>query len=179
MRFILILLILFISNCTYSQKQDRNEVLLSQISEIKTMPYIPELSGDSIFWELVKCKKSIVPQLINQLDNNTITEAFVPNIGGNYTVADISLMAIMEIIKGVPIKKFIPDFKEANGFTDYWQYVRADIKNREMLKQQVSKWYNANRSKLVWVEDNAEYRTSIDWKFDSNKHPSGGYYSIK
>jgi|SRR5690554_5009374 hypothetical protein len=154
--------------------------LINNLKEIENLPYLPELSGDSIFWAVVKEGLNIVPLLIEKLDDTTITNAIVPNFGGFYTVADISNEIIATIIKDIPITEFVvKSDSTSGGYWYYWDYVRADIENRKLYKKKVKNWYQKNKSNLLWQEDNKIYRTSPDWKFESNKHPAGGYYILK
>ncbi|MCB0736552.1 MAG: hypothetical protein KDC92_03495 [Bacteroidetes bacterium] len=160
-----------------NQKNFENEVIA--IKEIKKMPYIPELSGDSLFWSLVQKKLEVVPELINCLNDTTITQANVPNFGGYYTVADISYYIISEIIKDIPTDQFVDTVNSgAGGYWMYWNFVRTSYDNRLSFQKDVEKWYDINKSKLVWVEDNRKYRTAIDWKFPTSRHPAGGHYFI-
>jgi hypothetical protein len=159
--------------------QNYNLILkIENLKNINQMPYIPELSGDSLYWTIIIEKLDIVPLLIEKLDDTTITLAEVPNFGGYYTVADIANTAITEIIKDVPVLEMVEVKDDRIGFGNYWNYTRSDFNNREKYKQRMLEWYQMNREKFIWNEDNRIYRVSEDWKFD-NKHPAGGYYLHK
>ena len=149
---------------------------------IKEMPYEPELSGDSLFWVVIKAKIDIVPYLIQKLTDTTITEAPVPNFGGYYTVADIACSAISEIIHNVPILEFAEDSinnEQSNGYWGYWNYTRRSFENRVKFKNRIYKWYFANITNFEWVKNNQILRNSPDWKFQPGKHPSGGFYQLR
>ncbi len=176
--FIIILIILLNINC-YSQNKDLKRIV-NNLKNIKEMPYIPELSGDSLFWVVVKQKKKIIPYLIDKLDDTTKTSAIVPNFGGNYTVADVAYGAITKIIHDIPTSEFIGDKSvQKNGYQEYWKYTRKNLKNRKIFKHKVKKWYKSNKRKLVWYELKEKIRSASDWKFEENTHPSGGYYKLK
>lgn len=57
------------------------------------MPYYPELSGDTLFWNITIERKEIIPQLIDHIDDTVMTSANVPNFGGVYTVWDVCVSA--------------------------------------------------------------------------------------
>ncbi|MCE7991996.1 MAG: hypothetical protein HEP71_08450 [Roseivirga sp.] len=154
-------------------------MLVNQISTIEEMPYTFKLSGDSIYWELIKGRSEVIPFLIEKLDDHTLTTAVVPNFGGYYAVGDVCMWAIGGIIKGVPYSDFIPNDGKNNGAWDYWRYVRESKGNRREFKAKVKMWFSRNKSNLKWVEDDNEYETGPEWKFESNTLPSGGYYILK
>jgi hypothetical protein len=177
---LILLIILNISCCCAQQNELSNKV--DNLKYVKEMPYIPELSGDSLFWVVIKEKIAIVPFLIKRLDDTTRTEAFVPNFGANYTVADIAYEAVKEIIHGLPTLNFTedPDNPEPkDGYWGYWNYIRRSFENREKFKSRVNAWYIANKDNLEWIEDTSSYRSASDWKFEANKHPAKGYYRVK
>lgn len=153
---------------------------IQQLEQVKTMPYLPELSGDSLYWTVVKEKLNIVPFLIEKLNDTTMTVATVPNFGGNYTVADIVYQAMSEIIKDIPTLEFvIKSDNPAGGYWYYWDYVRGGYANRLTFQTKVKVWFEQNKLNLDWKEDTRTYRTAPDWKFPSDKHPAGGHYVLK
>lgn len=141
------------------------------------MPYLPKLSGDSLFWVIVQQKKSIIPCLIRKLSDTTQTKINVPNFGGNYTLGDIANSALMEIMK-FPSLDLVDHKTEGSGYLDYWTFVRSSYKNRILYQKRVKDWYIQHEEKLVWKIDSMAYRTSHDWKFKSKQHPAGGYYKL-
>ncbi len=155
--------------------------MVNNLKFIKEMPYIPELSGDSLFWIVIKQKKEIIPFLIKKLDDTTKTTAIVPNFGGNYTVADIAYFAITKIIHNIPTNEFINNISSShkNGNWLYWEYTRKNIKNRKKLKHKINIWYKLNKHNLIWVRYKRKFRSANDWKFEKNIHPLGGYYKLK
>ena len=77
---------------------------------VTDMPYIcdgGEGCGDRLFWTVVKQQKSVVPLLIDRLNDTTETAVYVPNFGGLYTVADVAYYALEEIIHGIPTFKLL------------------------------------------------------------------------
>lgn len=152
---------------------------VDDLKYVKDVPYIPELSGDSLFWVVVKEKMEIIPYLIEKLEDTTRTEATVSNFGGNYTVADVAYRAITEIIHGVPTLELAEDPNNPeprDGYWGYWNYTRRSFENRKKFKKRVNEWYLSNKDKLEWVEYTRKFRTAPDWKFKTDKHPAGGYY---
>lgn len=179
MKNILIIICLITSQIGCSQNNSL-EQKVNQLVNINQVPYLPEMSGDSIYWVVIKEKIEILPFLIKKLDDTTLTNATVPNFGGNYAVADIAYHAISEIIRGIPTMDFvIKSDNPAGGYWFYWDYVRVNYDNRLTFKAQVEKWFEKNKNNLIWKEDTRNYRTAPDWKFSSNKHPAGGHYVIK
>lgn len=158
-----------------------NQQKVDELKNVEKMPYIPELSGDSLYWVIVMEKLSIVPYLIEKLNDTTTTKATVPNFGGNFTVADIAYKAISEIIRDIPTMSFVvKSDSSAGGYWYYWDYVRESYVNRLTFQTKVKEWFEVNKSMLEWVENTHTYpRTAPDWKFQSAKHPAGGHYITK
>ncbi len=177
MKIITLLLIVILHN-SYCGQTLNLKSKVDNLKNVKEMPYIPELSGDSLFWTVVVERLDIMPYLIQKLDDTTLTNIEVPNFGGHYTVADIANTAIIEIIKNVPILEIIEENNVSIGFGSYWHYTRKSINNRKKYKQRLAEWYEKNNANLVWIEDNNIYKTSENWKF-SNKHPAGGFYRFQ
>jgi hypothetical protein len=149
--------------------------------QIQAMPYLPALSGDKLFWELVTERLDIVPALIQELDNATPTGAPVPNFGGIYTVADVAYHALQEIIRDMPTRDFMqvtPEQEGAGGYWYYWNHLRASQENRALFKAKVARWYDQNKLKLVWVPNTSKQRVSRNWPFESKTHPARGHYTI-
>jgi len=177
--FTLILIFIIEINCL---AQDKDlEDMVQNLKNVREMPYIPELSGDSIFWVVVKQKIAIVPYLIDKLDDTTKINVFVPNFGGYYTMADVAYIAITEIIPSIPTDQFIKVKKsyKNKGFWFYWKYTRKSLENRKKFKHRVQKWYQLNKNNLEWVEYKRKFRSASNWKYEKNTHPSVGYYKLK
>ncbi len=151
------------------------------------MPYIcrgnveshNELSigcGDKLFWNIVKLKEKAIPFLLDKLNDSTMTEINVPLFNYNYAVADISYVALEEIIHGIPTFKLLGiEFdKEGCGYCSYWQHLNKNYQNRQNFRIAVRYWYEKNKNNLVWVENN-EF-TSCDC---GGKHPNNGHYELK
>ncbi|WP_289661938.1 carboxypeptidase-like regulatory domain-containing protein [Flavobacterium panacagri] len=157
------------SNDFYNAK----DLLVSEIKDIKEIPYIQNCN-DEIFWNLVKQGKKNIPDLINKLTDKTVLkEVYVPMFGGEYTVADASLVILNEKIKGIPIFELIGQkFSEECGYCAYWYYVREKTENRIHLQNNLKKWYEENENKLVWVESNSSLTGDCF-------SPAKGHYEIK
>ena len=153
---------------------------VENLKEINEMPYIPEFSGDSVYWIAVKEKLLVVPYLIEKLDDTTATNASVPNFGGNYTVADISYQVLSDIIHGMPTKQFVDTTNlktlSLGGYWYYWEYVRSSYDNRKQFKQRIKSWFLENKRNLLWIEDTTIYRDDFGKEM---KNPAGGYYKVK
>jgi len=182
MKIINFLLLTFIFMSTFAQKQGKYYEQINKLRSIEAMPYGPELSGDSLFWNLTKEKLAIVPFLIERIDDTTQTNAPVPYFSGNYAIGDICIRAIEEIIKEFPTVKLITnndnEVKE-KGYGVYWDYVKTGLKNRRMLKQKVKQWYAKNRNRLTWYQDDKLYAASDSKNAQLKRRPAGGYYIIK
>ena len=178
--FSLFLVMLFNLNCAVSQEFYKKEI--KNLSKIKAMPYIPELSGDDFFWDAVKCKIDIVSYLIEMIDNEKKVKANVHYYGGNFTVGDVAYHVIMEIIRDIPTLDFLKQWKgfdENNGYGNYWNYVRESKENRKSFKIKVKQWYEANKVFLVWIEDSKFYLKEDKEGAKRYQHPAGGYYKLK
>ena len=160
---------------------------IDSLKYVDDMPYIcrgnveskNELSmgcGDKRFWSTVKQKEKAIPFLLEKLNDTTMTEANVPNFGYNYSVADIAYVALEEIIHGIPTFELlgVKFDQEGCGYCSYWQHLDKNYKNKANFKIAVQNWYNSNKDKLVWVENNDF--TSCDC---SGTHPNNGHYELK
>ena len=163
----------------FCQEYQTDEGLKEILLKIKEMPYYPPYTGDAEYWELVKKGLIIIPDLISLMDDTTLTEAVVPNFGGNYSIADKAYSVICDIIDGIPTLDFIPTEKnEFNklGFYIYWNYVRESIDNRIKFQNSFKDWYQLNKNNMVWTKDNEVVHNG---KNNSPKtHPAGGYYRV-
>jgi hypothetical protein len=179
--FSLLLSLIVLNSCTQEKKLITK---VNNLKSVKKMPYIPELSGDSLFWVIIEEKKDIIPFLIEKLDDTTKTVAEVPNFGGYYTVADVSYSAIQKIIHGIPTIDLVTELSTSNvrletGYGVYWSYVRDNLTNRKAFKSKIKEWYFTSKDDLKWVEYTHKFRSASDWKFKKNKHPTGGYYKLE
>jgi len=111
-----------------------NSIDADKIVQIKEIPYIDNCN-DIIFWSLVQQKNNI-PELIQKLTDETVLkDVYVPNFGGEYTVADVSLSILNEKIKGIPVFELIGRrFSEDCGYCSYWYFVRENKENRLLLQ---------------------------------------------
>lgn len=146
---------------------------VEDIKNIQSIPYI-ENCNDSIFWNLVKQGKKNIPDLIDKLTDETVLkEVFVPMFGGEYTVADASLVILQEKIKGIPVFDLIgKKISKDCGYCAYWYFVREKKKNRILLQKNLRKWYSENEKNLIWVES----PHSLTGDCFS---PANGHYEIK
>lgn len=158
----------------------RNEALRAKVDELKSlreMPYYPELSGDKLFWEVVKEGRDAIPLLIDKIDDGTTTEAVVPLVGGNYVVGDIAIHVLMEMVRGIPIVSCVGGSVE-HGFMDYWSFVREGARNRRVLEERVRRWYGRHGGGLGWEADDMLYQTARNWPYQDRHHPAGGHYVV-
>jgi len=177
----LIKIILFLSLVSISFAQNINyEIKAQKVFEINSMPYIPEYSGDTLYWDLVKDGLDIVPFLIEKLDDSSSTQINVELTGGYYTIADISNLIIWDIIRDLPVFQFTKSNKQlldSCGICYYWDYIRLNQNNRKNYKEEVNNWFKENKNNLVWFVDEEEFKGGTH-KFP-RKHPAGGYYLLK
>src|SRR5882672_10878329 len=118
----LFLILSLVYSYSAAQKKDFKRQL-KNLYKVKSMPYVPELSGDEFFWDAVKGKIEIVPYLIEMIPNDKKTKAHVPYFGGYYAVGDVAYDVITEIIRDMPtldIIKHKGQFDENSGYGNYW-----------------------------------------------------------
>lgn len=178
--FLFVFLVLYSSYCVvYAQTTKFS--CAREIACITDVPYYPELSGDSLYWNLVIQGKAVVPCLISNLTNTTKTNIVIPNFGGYYCVGDVSYSIICQIIRNVPIENFIRENKMYPLSEDltYMSFVTYKRSNRHFLKKKISKWYKENEDRLEWVVDTNNYRAARDWYYSSNTNPAHGYYIVR
>jgi len=127
--------------------------------------------GDRLFWELVKGRKTIVPFLIEKLDDSTKTVVPVPDFGGFYTVADVAYAAMQEIIGNIPTTQFIAWKTDSScmGKCEYWKYLRDDYKNRKAFQKEVKQWEKTLGGR--WIESDSLLTSNGTFP-----HPNNGYY---
>jgi hypothetical protein len=180
---LLISIFLFFPCFTFAQTG--NKILVDSLKFVTDMPYIcrdtvpTKLSngcGDKIFWRTVQQKQSIVNLLMDKLSDTTQTEAFVPNFGGQYTVADIAYTALQEIIKGIPTFELLGVKFDKNGcgYCSYWTHLQKNIKNRRKFQVNVQSWYENNKENLVWVTSSQILTCDC-----AGRHPNGGHFELK
>ena len=105
-----------------------------------------------------------------------MTSAYVPNLGGQYAVADVAYAALEEIIKDIPTFSLlgVKFDKKGCGYCAYWDHLRKNIRNRLKFQANVRKWYNKNKSNLVWVTSNVFLTCDCH-----GIHPNGGHFELK
>lgn len=187
MKRLTILLILIISlTDLYSQSDYGLIRIIDNFKNVEDMPYICEKvdnkltvgCGDSIFWTAIKQSDKIIPYLIDRLNDTTLTKTSVPNFGGNYTIADISLYALQILVWNIPVLELAEDSNNSelrNGFWGYWNYTRRSYENRLKFKSRVSNWYENNKNKLIWINSDNIY--GCDCR--ELKNPAGGHFELK
>ncbi len=175
-------LIIIFSLCSHVSAQTAKKAKVARkIAHITDVPYIPELSGDSSYWNLVVQGKSIIPALISNLTNTTKTNISIPNWGGEYCFGDIAFSILEHIIYNIPVEDMIRENKRYPLSEDitYLSFVSFKKSNRRFLRKEMRKWYKENKDKLQWVPDTRHYgRASQDWFYPSDQNPAHGYYSI-
>lgn len=166
---------------TGAQKQ------IDSLKFISEMPYIcegqlelhhnlPVNCGDLLYWKVVVLKDQAIPLLMDKLDDTTATEAIIPYFGYRYTTADIAYTALEEIIHNIPTFKLLGTKfdKKGCGYCSYWRHLYKSFKNRQKFKEAVIKWYEKNKTNLVWTGSNDF--ASCDCR---GQHPNGGHYELK
>lgn len=125
---------------------------------------IKGICGDELFWRIVSLRDTAIPYLLNKLSNTTTTEVIVVYYG-NYAVADVANEAIKQIIKGIPDVELVYNLKDNGlGEQNRWNFLRQSTGNRKKFQRALSKWYEKNKSSLVWIKD---------------KTPAEGHYEIR
>lgn len=149
-------------------------ILKQAIGSIGEMPYYPEWkSGDPVYWDIVRSGKPTIKFLIQIVDDSSDTSIDVPLFGGTYTVGDIAVHALLDIVHDLPVLELVNDLRKAqnvqacknNGFGCYWNFVRDNNENRKQLQQAIKNWLRKNEKRLVWKE--------------KEEHPAGGWWILE
>lgn len=179
-RILIVLLLLFPSYYNVSAQAAEKTRVAREITHITDVPYLPELSGDSAYWNMVIQGKSIVPSLIKNITNTQPTLIPIPNYGKNYCIGDIAFSILCDIIHGIPIMDFILNKKDYPTTEDdtYLSFVNYNKSNRSYLKRQLKQWYKAKEENLIWVADTISKKTSANWPFALKQNPAQGYYKV-
>ncbi len=161
-------------------EQKELQALTNSLKYVTDLPYICRDSvysnyapgcGDRIFWRAVQQKKSIIPFLMDKLDDTTQTTVSVPYFGGYYTIADVAYVVMQEIIADIPTFQLlgVPFDKDGCGYCAYWNYLREDISHRRHFQKEVRQW--EDRLGGRWIE--SPKVLTCDCQFP---HPNGGHY---
>jgi len=179
-RIIVYLLLVSCFNHTLAQQMESRE-LFNDLIKIVELPYNPELSGDTTFWNIAQQGLKVVPSLINLISDTTNSNIVVPNYGGFYTIGDISYTILTYIIHDMPVKDIIKSKLDYPLTEDlnYWDFVRYNYHNRIFLQEKLYDWYLKYNKKLVWISDLREYKTSKKWNFSTKQYPTKGYFIYK
>lgn len=140
------------------------DVMYSEIvPEGEPVPEPPKYCGDSLFWEAVAARDTIIPYLFDKLTDTTPTQVIVVYFG-HYTVADVSYEIMKQMINGLPDVEIMGVMKDNGlGEQNKWNYLRKSIRNRNKFKRALHHWYQRHKSMLNWVSDDS---------------PAGGHYEI-
>lgn len=134
----------------------------------KQMPDAPGYGGDALFWAVVEQGRSAIPRLLSCAKDATPTPAGVRLVGGVYTVGDIALRAVQEIVHGMPVRSWCDDPAHpsvtTNGEDAYWAYVRTDPAHRALLASRAAEWLMEHASELEWHPD--------------RRHPAHGWWEL-
>ena len=184
-KFLIPILIVFILTNLSCQNDFQLVKLVDNFSSIQHMPYICEKldnqwstgCGDSIFWIAIKQGKKMISYYLERLNDTTLSKAFVPNIGGNFTIGDISLFALEIIIWDIPILNLAEDLENPeprDGGWGYWNYTRRNYENRLKFKVKVIDWYNDNKEDFIWIKSDLVNVCDCG----QLKNPAGGHFEI-
>ncbi|MDX1445210.1 hypothetical protein [Lishizhenia sp.] len=130
--------------------------------------------GDVFFWEIVQAKDSAIPILLDKIIDTTQTKAPIQFAGINYTVGDVALLALMEIIHDIPLLDIINtkhSSREAPMFI--WKHLNQSLVNRKQFADTLRSWYNTHQNKLIWSPSN-----DFEICDCSGPHPNGGHYTL-
>jgi hypothetical protein len=167
------------TGCSAQKSSFKNRI--DNLKYVEDMPYFSSLSGDSIFWQVTADRK-IIPWLIERVADTTQTNARVRYFGGTYTIGDACYFALIELMPDLRDVQLIKaDQKEIDkkGAGVYWEYVRSSVENRQNFQKQIASWYELNRGRLVWVEDDKLYPIEDRENSKMRKRPAGGFYVLK
>ena len=171
-RLIIMFLLVFITSTAHSGK--RIHVAQGDILQIKAIPFYPERTrGDRRYWNIVRMGKDTFDDLLLLIDDPSDTSISVPLTGGTYAVGDIAVIALMDIVHGLPVLSMIQVIQADKGtvsemdvgFNLYWNFVRESGTNRSRLRISIKKWLEKNKNNLIWIEKKG--------------HPAGGWWTIQ
>lgn len=161
------------------QRRETVAELVNRLSETSDLTYICEDlceggpgCGSPLFWRIVQEGEAAIPFLVEKLDDTTPTHATIPNFGGKYTVADVSMVALEEIVADLPYKQLVHVApSKVCGECSWWSYVRASLQNRRTVKNRLQAWLASQN--LTWTASSS--LTSLDCVTHCN-HPAGGRF---
>lgn len=118
---------------------------------IDSLKYIDgnPLKCDAVSWSIINQKQKAIPLLIAQISDTTLTEAWDACKQDRLVVGDISYIILKEIIP-LPIFNVTGmqfDVKNGDCSVGIFQYIDDQ---RERFQQQVQKYYDERKNKLVW-----------------------------
>lgn len=175
-----VLILILISSCTQQLSSQNNcDTIKSMINSIKELPAINK--GDTLYWNIVKQGKAVMPCLIDLVKNDDKTVLYSPNSLRNYFLGDVSYSLMSDIIVNIPVQALLKNINcncsTDIGFINYWICL-DNIEKRREFANELLQWYENNSDKLVWVETNLHnYRDIMD-EFHPYINPAGGYYII-
>ncbi len=164
--------------------QSNLESIRSNFLKAEQMPYICEGwfetgkfgCGDSLFWEVVTQKDSAILDLMELLNDTTLTQVYFPNYGGLMTVADISEIALAEIIQPLPQPSDFFKIEKIDG--SQWManihWLQKSFENRNAYKGAIKAWYLKYKSTLIWVTSNSFMCGDL-----AGEHPNKGHYQLR
>lgn len=141
--------------------------LVDRIGEIRNIPYsvvkfkgsksvaVSWSCGDSLFWQIVKLDKAVIPYLIKKTQDSTRTDIKVPCGNGNLTVGAVAFITLNGIISTPYFLVFGSqwDSYEVNcGFgypSGMLEYIN---KNPRETHEKLIKWYS-KYGKYIKVEN--------------------------
>ncbi len=136
---------------------------------------LDERCGDILFWNVVMLKEKAILPLIKKVGDATPTEATAAPTPRRYTVGDVALSALQEIIHGIPVYEIAGiKYDESLGSLNYWYYFDKKS-NRKKFQKNLYKWYNENKNSLEWIESNNRFEICACF----GGHPNGGYYEVE
>ncbi|MCL2182287.1 MAG: TonB family protein [Chitinispirillia bacterium] len=161
-----------------NRAQVRN-IILHQIKSVSMLSSTP--AADSSYWLLALQGLEIVPVLIDLADDTTETGIMYPPNPAIYSVGDVAVSILHEIIYGIYMHPIADIIKKSGYQCDdisspwmhYFDFVRSGVKNRVYLKKELGKWYAENKANLVWVTHELIY------EYSGGYYPTRGHYRLK
>lgn len=171
---------LSLSQTQFNSKIDSLEYTTNVVSICRSANVLEECElcsqcGDIFFWEIVQGKDSVITLLMDKISDTTKTAAPNNFAGINYSVGDIALLALQEIIHDIPTLDLAgTEFSSSEGYGVFWKHLNTNTENRVLFVKALENWYNTNMEELTWVNSNVFEICDC-----SGPHPNGGHYVLK
>ena len=131
-------------------------------------------SCNSTYWRIIKSGRKTIPLLISKMTDTAKTKAIGHCKKNFLTIGEVAYLTLKEIVD-LPLFEITEiEFDVIDtigcliGFSDYLQ------ENQQLFQNRVKKWYDKNKSRLVWKRYN-----SYDLTICQRENGILGYYTLR